>query len=531
MIKSILLAAMAAGSVAYAASFSSSVSKTVIDLNTSDVFVDLRALCKTDSPWTLLPSFEASQRSDFRYLGTVPSKGDVYLYFVADDFDFTPLSFEVAYSDSVSVDSSTGLFIGDDVVSGASIVSSRQNGSYSFYKCKIPSAYNFLAGESHRFSPKSVVGLSGSSRWAFDGFFSDLSWNDAASGLDVVSEYYSDNYAVIDDKSVDLAAIPYVNVSNADAKRVYLDGVSFSTEYPNSAHELYYCFFNLGDTSRSFSSVSRVDFGFGLYSYDFKYRLPLKGIHGVRTPRVYTGTDDVWQAPLNDSGNSVYTYPEHSPFNVSSSSYVSGSATPSIAKFSDVVQNNPLFHFNFYKALDYSYSDLIKLDLSSIDACGGSDVFKSYLKGHPGYQYAFRVFTGDRYITDWHDSYNNPNDYFNDVQEVVTHCQGVDQIHVFRLGFKDTLGLSFDLNAIDEPCDVSTVTPIYNAETHSGVNITWVSSPSFSWWDAFVARLVKYGMVAGIVLATVIGLFGGLFLSSKISSIVSSESSDKKGRS
>lgn len=519
MIKSLLLSAVVAGSVAYAASSSSEPSKALIDLSVSDVFVDLRALCKNDRPWELLPSYETSQSNDFRYLGTVPSKGDGYLYFVGYFMNVAPVSFTVTFSDSTDVDSNTGEFLGDDLTKDADLVCARQCGSFFFVKAKIPSLYSFSVGTSHRFSPKKISVMNSFGTMSFDSFSSDLSWKDAASGSDVVSEYYSDSYVVVDSKKVSLLCVPFID-ETLDFRNRNPNFIQ-DKERPNSAHELFYCFLDIGESSRDFSYVNRVDYVYSSYSYDRAYEYDHK-----LYPAVYGGTDDLWDEPRDFvTGESMDSYGDKDISYDGGPKLLSLTVAPSSSSFEDKQTIDSLFDWSIgHTELRYSFSSLVGLKDSSIDSCGGSDAFKSYLRRERSfdggsYDYAFLIQSSVRHIVSDGSHQTTVWEWFHGTRRCVTSCNGAKDVQVFRLGFVDRFGLSFDLNAIDAPSDVTDVFVEYHAENVYVSDIPWVNPSSSDPWGDLLRSLEKNAKAIGIFLCSLIGVAGFAFIVSQASSL------------
>lgn len=480
-------------------------SKVVVDLAKSSVGVDLKALLNDETPFDNLPSLSTSSTNNFRYLGSVPSNGSIYVYFVSNT-DLTSLSADVGTS--LNADYS----ITKNIQSySPTLVNSYTNGSYVFYKKVISDAYIYSAGNQHRFDVVKV------GSYTCD---NDLSWQDTATGKDRVYEYYKDNYVVVSSKLCALDCVPYYDSNNKNS-----GNYSASLTYPNAAKELFYCFFGLGETStsRSIDNCVAVDYGYTSYSYDYFYRATHSQSTGANCPGVYLGTDTVYEPVYysSDSSKGAATVYERGLVDGTlTDPLYSGNQHVEPGSFSIKEEQSSSSFFGWMKGVNqvrYSYDSLVKLDSSSLDSLSDSS-FRSFLTRNKGsFDFAFLVSSSSREVSKVETSYNNPSDFFNTVGKVTTSCHGISQVQLFKLTFKDNIG-TFDLNAIDVPTDVTVVDNAYDAQVVYIPPVNWTTF-SGNFWDKFLKWFTDFGTKLGIGLACTIGLIGVIWVSFKFISI------------
>ena len=498
-------------------------SKVVVDITKSSVGVDLKALLHDETPFDNLPSLSTSSTTNFRYLGSVPSNGSIYVYYVSNS-DLTSLSADIGTS--LNADYS----ITKNIQSYSPIlVNSYTNGSCVFYKKVISGAYIYTVGNQHRFDVVKVGSYNCDN---------DLSWEDTASGKDRIYDYYKDNYVVVNSKLGVLDCVPFINKDNA------LSSTNAGTICPNAAHELFYCFFSLGETSstRSISNCIGVDYGYTSYSYSYYYRSQTNAGSRTYACSPYLGTDTVYESPIDGtclagadySAIDYKTYVKTYALPIYERGVVDGSMTsatysgnkhaaPGSTTISDIDKSSSipaLMPWETWRGdhqLNYSYENLVKLDDASIYALS-DESFKGFLTRNRGdYDFAFLVDSSVRNLASIDNSFNNPFDALTVVKKVVTTCHGLSQIQLFKLTFKDNLG-TFDLNAIDEPTDITVVDNAYDAQTILLPPVGWWNTPG-NWWDKFLKWLTEFGTKLGIGLACTIGLIGVIWIIYKAISI------------
>ena len=480
-------------------------SKVVVDIAKSSVGVDLKALLNDETPFDNLPSLSTSSSNNFRYLGSVPSNGSIYVYFVSNS-DLSSLSADVGTS--LNADYS----ITKNIQSYSPIlVNSYTNGSYVFYKKVISGAYTYLVGNQHRFDVVKV------GAYICD---DDLSWEDTASGTDRIYEYYKDNYVVINSKVCALDCVPYFDSANKVS-----GNYSDSFTYPNAAKELFYCFFSLDETSstRSIDNCVAVDYGYTSYQYDYYYRATHSQPSGATYCGVYLGTDSIYEPIywMSDSSKDAQTVYERGVVDDSLTENIySGNKHVEPGSFSIKEEQSSSSLFGWMKGVyqvRYTYSSLVKLDSNSIDSLT-DESFKGFIDRNKGsYNFAFLISSSVREVTKKEYSYNNPIDAINAVGKVTTSCNGVSQIQIFRLTFKENKD-TFNLNAIDEPTDVTIVDPAYDAQVVYIPPVGW-NFDGLSLFDKFLKWLTEFGTKLGIGLACTIGLIGVIWVTFKFISI------------